>query len=548
MKTSLRKKAPELSVAWEIFDRIVPLPREKEPVSPADRKALLSTAERRSLERMGSGFLGPFPLDEFGQLRKLFASLADSGGKVVSPAKFERHFALDGADWFPRRLYVAFLSAQRMLDGPPEAERLTLEGFREGVAACCRSSRAGMVQTLFDICNDSEASTMDEGQLSRVFEVANLCSAAAWRTAHAAGGSSNGGKPPASSSGPQSFRANKIAASVATYLDSNEFAGGGMGFAAGGGEGGGGGVSVQGLKSWVSERAPLLHTCLSTFMHTRCFLYGDLRSKGVEALPCCATDLPKSLPIFSPPQPEQASFLVDNYRAEIFALALSTTKLQGPWLRIFTSEEDGMSFNRIAFKLVGYGGPTLLIMRERETGAVWGGCADSPWKESNSFYGGEGAFLFRLDPDLKIIPSKIASNGNFQYLNLKGFSLPHGIGMGGTTEAFRFFLPEALDGTCVGRSACLTFEQGELCPHSTRHFELDAIEVWGVGGTEALAEALEAREKQRENAAAQIQKARQVDKSKFATNAFDKEFLLSKTFGGGGGNYNSNEDRRQGQS
>ena len=73
MKTSLRKKAPELSVAWEIFDRIVPLPREKEPVSPADRKALLSTAERRSLERMGSGFLGPFPLDEFGQLRKLFA-------------------------------------------------------------------------------------------------------------------------------------------------------------------------------------------------------------------------------------------------------------------------------------------------------------------------------------------------------------------------------------------------------------------------------------------------------------------------------------------
>lgn len=38
-----------------------------------------------------------------------------------------------------------------------------------------------------------------------------------------------------------------------------------------------------------------------------------------------------------------------------------------------------------------------------------------------------------------------------------------------------------------------------------------------------------------------------VDKSKFATNAFDKEFLLGKTFGGGG-HYNANEDRRQGQS
>lgn len=90
---------------------------------------------------------------------------------------------------------------------------------------------------------------------------------------------------------------------------------------------------------------------------------------------------------------------------------------------------------------------------------------------------------FSLTPPLPVIPtgksSLIAtrSNGNFQYLNLKGFSLPHGIGMGGTTEAFRFFLPEALDGTCVGRSACLTFEQGELCPHSSRHFELDSIEV-----------------------------------------------------------------------
>lgn len=36
------------------------------------------------------------------------------------------------------------------------------------------------------------------------------------------------------------------------------------------------------------------------------------------------------------------------------------------------------------------------------------------------------------------------------------------------------------------------------------------VKVWGVGGTEILEEALEAREKQRENTAAQIQKARQV--------------------------------------
>ncbi|CAN0379561.1 unnamed protein product, partial [Ectocarpus sp. 12 AP-2014] len=164
-----------------------------------------------------------------------------------------------------------------------------------------------------------------------------------------------------------------------------------------------------------------------------------------------------------------------------------------------------------------YGGPTVILIRERESGAVWGGCADSPWKESNSFYGGEASFLFRLAPDFKIIPHKMARrvqrclfNQNFQYLNLKGFSLPHGFGMGGSTEAFRFFIPEALDDKCIGRSACLTFEQGELCPEQSRRFEVDILEVWGVGGEEALGEALEARDKQREYTATQIHKARQV--------------------------------------
>lgn len=58
--------------------------------------------------------------------------------------------------------------------------------------------------------------------------------------------------------------------------------------------------------------------------------------------------------------------------------------------------------------MVGYGGPTVILIRERESGAVWGGCADSPWKESNSFYGGQASFLLRLAPDFKVIPSKMA--------------------------------------------------------------------------------------------------------------------------------------------
>ena len=43
------------------------------------------------------------------------------------------------------------------------------------------------------------------------------------------------------------------------------------------------------------------------------------------------------------------------------------------------------------------------------------------------------------------------------------------------------------------------------------------------------------RDRHRESTAHTIQKARKVDKAKFADSAFDREFLLGKTFGGGGG-------------
>lgn len=62
---------------------------------------------------------------------------------------------------------------------------------------------------------------------------------------------------------------------------------------------------------------------------------------------------------------------------------------------------------------------------------------------------------------------------------MKGFSLPHGIGMGGSIDSFRFFLSEAMDNSCVAKSACLTFEDGELSPSPSRNFEVDALEVSG---------------------------------------------------------------------
>lgn len=82
----------------------------------------------------------------------------------------------------------------------------------------------------------------------------------------------------------------------------------------------------------------------------------------------------------------------------------------------------------------------------------------------------------RLDPDFVLCRPKYGSNKHFMYLNLKGYALPHGLGVGGTVEGFRLFVPESLEG-CTGGNACPTFEYGPLA--STKVFELEAMEVGG---------------------------------------------------------------------
>lgn len=100
-------------------------------------------------------------------------------------------------------------------------------------------------------------------KLARLFEAAHLCSTAAW----------------ASDTGSPRFRSEKLAESVLNHL--NPQRAGGADTASVAGAAVAEGVSSSELKAWVAERAPLLHHCLSTFMNTRCFLYGDAKEEGI---------------------------------------------------------------------------------------------------------------------------------------------------------------------------------------------------------------------------------------------------------------------------
>ena len=184
------------------------------------------------------------------------------------------------------------------------------------------------------------------------------------------------------------------------------------------------------------------------------------------------------------------------------------------------------------------------------TGAVFGFFTSDMWKESNSFFGSSECFLFRLRPSFVEIRPKTAGGPgaggggakHYMYLNLKGFSLPHGLGVGGSIDGgFRLWIPESLEG-CVAGSRDGTFEWGPLAGGGggmareggrEGEFEMEGLEVWGVGGEERIGAAVSAQGQARELQAENIARARKVDKSKFLDSEFDREFLLGKTFGQG---------------
>jgi hypothetical protein len=123
--------------------------------------------------------------------------------------------------------------------------------------------------------------------------------------------------------------------------------------------------------------------------------------------------------------------------------------------------------------------------------------------------------------------SRNPSNGAYQWMNMKSYGLPHGLGLGGSLEGFRIFLPENYE-NCVARDSCPTYESGRLV--KGENFEIECIEVWACGGNEAIQHGFTTQKQIRKVANENIEKARKVDKAAFFDNAFDREFLLANTF------------------
>jgi hypothetical protein len=144
---------------------------------------------------------------------------------------------------------------------------------------------------------------------------------------------------------------------------------------------------------------------------------------------------------------------------------------------LFSTKTHGLSYSTLCRQILDVG-PTLIIVRDTN-GHVFGGVTGCAWKFTPQFIGYVGCFLFTLHPSIAVyMPT--GYNDNYMYLQQTAQSLPNGLGMGGQVGYFGFWLSADFGrGHSKAHPKCSTF--GSPCLSSGEEFEIDMMEVWGLG-------------------------------------------------------------------
>lgn len=252
-----------------------------------------------------------------------------------------------------------------------------------------------------------------------------------------------------------------------------------------------------------------------------------------------------------PPSLDAESKVITPSSLRFLTVAFTECYSAPTWNRLYASFADGLSFQTLCKALEGYEGPTLIITQD-SFGARFGALATGKWREETNFFSSISGAVFSLEPTFyvyrrKMLTSKPKSK-NVQYMNSRSRTLPLGLGLGGELHSRnasesaphpRIWIDSEFD-TCFATSGRNddVFEPGPLLGDDlTREtFLISHLEAWGLGGEDAM----QARTVWRGQKDRMIQKQRQVDKSQFANNGFDREYLLKDTFSGHSRETNNN--------
>lgn len=230
----------------------------------------------------------------------------------------------------------------------------------------------------------------------------------------------------------------------------------------------------QSFTDWATWTAPQAYTTVSTFFHVSVF------SPQHPFRP--------STPPFQPPEMDKPSEMLkkSDIKRLAISLALMSPNLGGTWRRLYSSDSDACSFRTMQHALIGYRGPTVLLVRST-MGDVLGCCAGCPWKVSAKWFGeGSDSFLFTLHPKVALYPSTGQGN-HHQYLNLPPAHRPQdlkGLAMGGiSSDRPRLHITETFE-KCRACSVDTSYASGPLIGDElAAYFDVDVIEVWATNET-----------------------------------------------------------------
>eukprot|EP00750_Incisomonas_marina_P015347 INCI18180.1.p1 GENE.INCI18180.1~~INCI18180.1.p1 ORF type:complete len:483 (+),score=96.84 INCI18180.1:116-1564(+) len=279
-------------------------------------------------------------------------------------------------------------------------------------------------------------------------------------------------------------------------------------------------LSIEAFQSWAAVNSVCLGDVLASFFH-RLFL----ETPETEA------EQPRDL-LRRPSLSAPTHLLLP---ADVLALSLVSHRMQHPWSLLYSSEVDGLSFNRLAFGIGGYAGNMLFVIRS-DDGQTFGAFAGGGLAESDEFQGNPLCYLFSLRPHFSVM-RPTGANSNFVFFNTRGKGITHGLGFGGKRsgngeeEEHRLWLNESLD-DCHVRNFGECYARGQLAapaPDTTSTVKISAIEVWGFGEKAGMA----GRDRFRadnEKMFHDMKSLKESTKVKFASDGFNQEMFMSKTF------------------
>ena len=420
---------------------------------------------------------GTFSDDEFENLRKWFEKCCDGETRMIDERRFESRFQSEETKM--KNLFGAI--------DFEEKKSLDLKDFRDGVAACCGRTRSeAQFYAFLEACDVKYADrtiSLDGKDLTILFRKAFSLSLVARL-----------GYDAVKRIDMNTVDVSRLVSSVMSGRTS---------------------IRVQDFLTCCTYKFQSFSKTFGTYMYLRFRL-------------CSENELSSSR-VFQWPRIEKGKRTILK-KMDMFALGLASETLQCEWQCLY-DVDHGRSFERLCFDVMGYTGPTLFVIRDKE-GNVFGALAETPWSEDageKKFFGSPNTFLFALRPTVKILrPGSSCQMENYQYINRKGYSSSPGLGFGGSIGNFRLFICADF-GTdkCKERTiGVTTFERGRLRSSRTSEFMIETLEVWGLGGDDAMS----AQSKERQESSRIRQQMRKVDKARLLDD-FTKEFMLGKTFG-----------------